>query len=71
SIWKKHVNHIRSLNARVLVHCGSYRSFYPLLDEAVKQGLMKSKNVIFMLLRLPEKDIEGTPFPTVPQSILA
>ncbi|KAJ3085147.1 hypothetical protein HK102_000276 [Quaeritorhiza haematococci] len=39
SIWKKHINQVRSLNARVLVHCGSHQSLYPLVDEAVKQGI--------------------------------
>ncbi|KAJ3085148.1 hypothetical protein HK102_000277, partial [Quaeritorhiza haematococci] len=62
--WARQIQQIRAYNASVIVHCGSARHFYSLVQEAVNQGMMEKKKTVFVLLKTPEVDLEEAGFPT-------
>ncbi|KAJ3087988.1 hypothetical protein HK102_009830, partial [Quaeritorhiza haematococci] len=61
-IWRTQIQQVRTLKAEAVLHCGTYRSYYALLQESVTQGLFDDAPPVFVLMKKPEVDIGATDY---------
>ncbi|KAJ3067550.1 hypothetical protein HK102_007388, partial [Quaeritorhiza haematococci] len=61
-IWRTQIEQVRTLKAEAVLHCGTYRSYYALLEQAVTQGLYDDAPPVFVLMKKPEVDIGATDY---------
>ncbi|KAJ3089578.1 hypothetical protein HK102_006021 [Quaeritorhiza haematococci] len=61
-IWATQIQQVRTLKAEAVLHCGTYGSYYALLEQAVTQGLFDDAPPVFVLMKKPEVDIGATDY---------